>query len=109
MKKVLFMLGVAGVLMSCQLNASEGSKVVMGTGTKPEYDLSYQLKEDGSFKVDVYITQEIGYGLKADKCYGTIDKVDGLTDKEILVSTLWEDCFSGENPSDVISNLLYHK
>jgi hypothetical protein len=95
MKKVLFMLGIIGVLVSCQAKAAQGLIIV---DTTPAYSLSYELQQDGSFKVDVSLT--------ADLCKGTIDKVDGVEPRNILLGTLWDSCSSGKSPSDVISSLL---
>ena len=98
MKKVLFMLGVVGVLASSQVRAFDGSD------TATEYSLSYELQEGGDFEVSLFITD--GTTGFPDKCHGIIDKVDGLTETEILMSTLWDDCFSGTSPDVVISSLL---
>lgn len=98
MKKVLFMLGVIGALVSCQANASQGLRVVLDVDTTPAYSLSYQLQQDGSYQVDVSLT--------ADLCKGTIDKIDGVDPRTILIGTLWDGCSSGKSPADVISSLL---
>lgn len=71
----------------------------------PDYELSYESNEDGTYKVALFIDDRTMYA-DYDKCYGTVGSVDGLTEAELLTSTLWEECFSDRDPIEVIGELL---